>query len=623
MAFWTYFRHPIWRGVWLGLACAGLAALLGLTDFVRGIEDWMLDGCFFIRGSRDTKANVVLIGLDDESLRDIHGPLLFISPKLTKVVAYANKQGARAVGIDVLVPGDQFDLPEVQRDGRGDATTFGQLVLDSDNIVLPQWLFSHHAEKPLLQWLNKSILSEDPTDVAAVNLTPDGDQFIRRQALLYPRNDGPVPHFALALYAKAHKVDYEWDDKTSILRLDGRPLPLDKDQVLRINFAGPPGRFKVIPFKDVLAAERESRPMPELNGAIVIVGMTTKSQQDYHSTPYANQYASYFSTQAGLMSGPEVHANILATLEDQAYIHALPRWAGLAILFVSGIGLGMLFARLSLQWGLAAALAHHIAWKGVAVAAFVLFSWRVEMMEVLVLGFLAYTATFAWRWRSLRRMFGVVKSESVALALETDPRRLDARGEDREITVLFADVRAFTAFAETRTDPHDVLKLLNAYYSAIVPAIEAEGGTVNTYMGDGVMVMFGAPAHCADHALRAVRAAVTMVRRVRQKKQLWADLGFPGLRIGVGVHTGKVVVGAIGSPGRLDYTAIGDTVNAAARIESETKNVQAPILISSATYALVPPAERGRLGCTAIPTEAAVKGRKQKRLLHAVTPPDS
>jgi adenylate cyclase len=361
--------------------------------------------------------------------------------------------------------------------------------------------------------------------------------------------------------------------------------------------------------------------MPELNGAIVIVGMTTKSQQDFHPTPYANQYANYFSSRGGLIGGPEVHAHVIATLEDQAYIYSSPRWVSLVILSISGIALGMLFARLNLEWGLLAAVAHHFGWKLVALFAFVYLSWRVEMMDVLLLGFLTYAGTFALRWRSLRRMFGVVRSEAVALALETDPRRLDARGEDREITVLFADVRNFTNFCESRKDPHDVVKLLNEYYTAIVPAIEAEGGTVNTYMGDGIMVLFGAPAHCPDHARRAVRAAVAMVQRVLQRKKLWADLGFEGMRIGVGVHTGKVVVGAIGSPGRLDYTAIGDTVNAAARIESETKKSAVPILISSATYEQLLPAERARLGCAA-PTEAFVKGLKQKLLLHAVAVAD-
>src|SRR5262249_48080910 len=148
--------------------------------------------------------------------------------------------------------------------------------------------------------------------------------------------------------------------------------------------------------------------------------------------------------------------------------------------------------------------------------------------------------------------------------------------------------------------------LLNAYYGVIVPIIEEHGGTLNQYMGDGIMVIYGAPARCAYHALRAVRTAAAMVRRVHELSGRWAGLcdpafrwpdpKHPEFRIGVGIHTGKVVVGSVGSPKRLDYTAIGDTVNGAARIEAENKRLGSEILISAQTRAALPEMERERLG---------------------------
>ena len=121
-----------------------------------------------------------------------------------------------------------------------------------------------------------------------------------------------------------------------------------------------------------------------------------------------------------------------------------------------------------------------------------------------------------------------------------------------------------------------------------MPAIEAEGGTVNQYIGDAVMVIFGAPQPQPDHALRAVRAAVEVVRRVHGLRDRWKELGAEEFRIGIGIHTGKAVVGTVGSPRRLDYTAIGDTVNTAARIESANKELQSEVLISQATFAALP-----------------------------------
>src|SRR4051794_4769369 len=217
-------------------------------------------------------------------------------------------------------------------------------------------------------------------------------------------------------------------------------------------------------------------------------------------------------------------------------------------------------------------------------------------------------------------MMGVVKSEAVALALENDPHKLDPGGEEREVTVLFADVRDFTTFSEGHS-PHEVVALLNAYFDAVVPLIEAEGGTIDKYMGDGIMVLFGAPASQGDHALRAVQAAVGMVGKVHELKGDWAKLGNPQMRIGVGVHTGRVVVGAIGSRRRLDYTAIGDTVNAASRIESENKQQGTEVLISAATHAELPPGEATRAGCAAEPRRVHVKGKTEELLLYPVNVP--
>jgi adenylate cyclase len=290
------------------------------------------------------------------------------------------------------------------------------------------------------------------------------------------------------------------------------------------------------------------------------------------------------------------------------------------LLLSFGAVLGWAFARLTLTQGLLLAVAHHFAWKGLALAAFSLFAWRLHLTAMLLLGAVTYAAAFALRWRTLRRMFGLVKSEAIALALETDPHRLDAAGEEREVTVLFADIRSFTDFSERHT-PREVVALLNAYFDAVVPLIEAEGGVIDKYMGDGIMALFGAPATLPDHALRAVRAAVVMVRRVHELKETWTRLGNPTLRIGVGVHTGKVVVGAIGSHGRLDYTAIGDTVNAASRIESENKPQGTEILISAETRRLLVVGEVERLGFAAEPRRVHVKGKAEELLLYPMTVP--
>jgi adenylate cyclase len=623
MSLTGFLHRPALRGVSLGVACALAAWLFSATDLCRGLEDWMLDGCFSARGTRRSRARVVLIGIDEASLRDLHKSAAYISPELAEVVRYTHAQGALAIGVDLMVPAEMSDVDDINTPGApGDAWPMLAAVQKGGNVVLPEYRVDDGWQRPLRQWQGKAL---DPdqrtlTDLAFVNLTEDGDQFVRRQELLVRADGEASAQFALALYARSRRAEITWDGHGRPL-VGGRPLPVEEDGTLRINYLGPPGTVPVVSFKEVLADARQGRQRPELDGAVAIIGVTARSQQDYHPTPYANHYARWLVRQEpGLMSGPEIHANILATLEDEAFIHT-PWWLmPLPTMLLIGALLGWAYARLNLRHGLLLAVGHHIAWKGLALAAFALFAWRVHLTGMLVLGALAYAATFAVRWGTLRRMFGLTKSEAVALALEQDPDRLESAGEEREVTVLFADIRSFTDFSEGHT-PREVVALLNAYFDAVVPLIEKEGGVIDKYMGDGIMALFGAPASLPDHAARAARAAVAMVRRVHELKGDWAKLGNPTMRIGVGVHTGKVVVGAIGSRGRLDWTAIGDTVNAAARIESENKPQGTEVLLSAATIAAFPEGETERLEVEKKPRRVHVKGKNEELLLFAVAVP--
>ena len=237
---------------------------------------------------------------------------------------------------------------------------------------------------------------------------------------------------------------------------------------------------------------------------------------------------------------------------------------------------------------------------------------------MLLLGVLIYGVTFLLRWRILRNMLGVVKSEAVARLLENDPGQLDRRGEERLVTVLFAHIRDFGEFAANHS-AHEVVELLNAYFTALVPIIERHGGNLQQYMGDRILVLFGAPGALPDHALQAVRAAAALSRQVRACKGMWADLGFPGLQIRVGIHTGRVVAGAVGSPHRLDYTIVGDAVNTAAVIEMQNQDFGTEILISADTFRDLPAKERSLLGCDEQAQPANVKPGSPALMVHAVS----
>jgi adenylate cyclase len=180
----------------------------------------------------------------------------------------------------------------------------------------------------------------------------------------------------------------------------------------------------------------------------------------------------------------------------------------------------------------------------------------------------------------IKEIFGRFVSRDVAAAVLSGPLPLE--GERREVTILFQDVRGFTAIAE-RLDPRRLVRLINLLFTEVVAAVESQGGVIRVFTGDGVMALFGAPIGHADDPARAVRAALDVVARLPALNERLADEGLPEIRIGIGIHHGDVVVGRIGPDQRTEYGVVGDAPNLASRIEGLTKEMQAMVLVSGAT----------------------------------------
>jgi len=163
-----------------------------------------------------------------------------------------------------------------------------------------------------------------------------------------------------------------------------------------------------------------------------------------------------------------------------------------------------------------------------------------------------------------------------------DTDGIELRGEKREITVLFCDIRGFTTLSESKA-PEEVVEILDEFLGAMVEEVFAQGGTLDKFLGDGMMVFYGAPGIQNDHADRAVRTGVAMTRRLTDLNNGWAQKDWPELRIGVGINTGDAIVGSIGSKDRMEYTAIGDVVNTASRVQSVNKDLGTTILVTGST----------------------------------------
>jgi CHASE2 domain-containing sensor protein len=462
------------RGVLQGLGWALVVWLLTRTSILRILEDGTLDARFAYRGKRPspTRAHVVLIGVDEASYRELGKPAAHFSPELAKVVLYVRELGASAVGVDLLLKRSENDG---EPGGAGDPSTLGRAVDQAENVVLPQYWVDGAWQRPPPQWLIKWRLKPEPTDLGFVNFTDDRAS-VRRQQLLIRDGDEMVPQFALALYARAWGKTFDWDDDRARLQVGGDPIPLDSEQMLRINFVGPVGTFKTLSFRDVLGVAEGRRPpgdeLTRVKGAVVLIGDTTPDHQDYHKTPFAG---SPLAQDTGLMSGMEIHAHILATLADRAFL-TTPGWLSpLPVLVTLGGLLGLIFAFLSPKWGIAIVLGFPVVWAALCLLTFVNCNWQVELTPVPLLAICTYATTLA-----IPSATGVLHTNGERMQkikilflsanpVSTTPLRLDE--EVREITKMIraSEYRdSLELITQWAVRPDDLLQFLNQHKPHIV-----------------------------------------------------------------------------------------------------------------------------------------------------------
>jgi adenylate cyclase len=336
-----------------------------------------------------------------------------------------------------------------------------------------------------------------------------------------------------------------------------------------IDFRGPPGTIRSSPF---FAVRDGQVPAAAFRGRIVDVGPTDPVLQDVHPTAIGG----------GLMAGPEIQANAIDTFLRGAPVRGVPGLAG----FLLTVALGLSPALLRRLWWLAPAIG--LAYLGVAYGAFAgadRILPVVAPVAALALSFVGVMAVVLVEGVIERRLLHerferFVDGRVVKDVLARTDEDLRLGGTRLDATVLFADLRGFTSFAEDRA-AEQVIEVLNAYHDAVSDAILRHGGALVSIMGDGVMAVFGAPIPADDHADRAVRAARDMVTGLAGFNAWLAERGLgDGFRLGIGVHAGPVMSGNVGGRNRLEYTVIGDTTNVASRLEALTKDHEADVLIS-------------------------------------------
>jgi adenylate cyclase len=457
-------------------------------------------------------------------------------------------------------------------------------------VNLTQWLADRYrsAQAPLPRFVTPE------TRLGHFNVRLDADGVLRRTPLFIQLDAPPglLPSLELqtAAVALGAVVEPAWE-----------PLPLERvvgarlrrgqamlrevpnelhEPFARIPWPGPQSSVPTVSMADVLAGAPEAA---ELAGKVVLVGVTLVGSFDQVVTPFKE-----------VEPGVYAHAAMLSAILSNRYLQR-GLWLvylEVAFLLAGALLLARMLPRVAAGWRVALPLGLVAGW---CLLGQLLLRHGIQLALVLPgLGLLLVASTLTLvGWLStdreklkLRRTFRYYLSEPVMTEMLEHPDHLKLGGEKRELTVLFSDIRGFTSIAE-RTAPEALVRFVNGYLTPMTNIVFEEGGTLDKYIGDALMAFWGAPVAQGDHALRACRAALRFLDELERLRPVWRAEGVGEVAIGVGINTGPMVVGNMGSAVRFDYTVMGDAVNLASRLEGANKLFGTQVLLAEETYVQV------------------------------------
>lgn len=584
----------------------------GLTT---GLDNQALDLLFQMRDARHPELRtrgqrepITIIEIDDATIK-ASGVRIQKWPRdlYAKLIDTASQGGAAVVGLDMFLS----EAGGASADDKVADEKLARSIADAGNVVLAMKTAAGGYEE--LQPL--PMFADGAYAVGYVDLPLDSDGFVRNSQLVIAGQTEPKISFATRLaegYLAATAPEgsapqFLQAAPDGNFRFGERQIPRRTDGNLQVDFRGRSPAFHRVSAADVLF-NQTSLPADVFRDRIVLIGASNIDAPDLFSTPYYEYSALARALDRSLpnapkrMPGVEIHANAAATLLNGKMLKR-PRYV-LQTLFVLlaliAVAASVFFLR---------PLIAFIAVIVIAGLTLLISSWVFNAHGVILplantwLGMIALTPIgLGVRYARERLLRGESEAEraqvmdifsrfvSADVAVNIWERRGQSSlvGENHIVTVIFTDIRNFTTLSEAE-DSDKVVEWLNDYFARMNEIVERHGGHINKYIGDGLMIVFGAPVDRGDRAeaKAAVECGLAMLDEVERMNEDWKGTGRPVVKIGCGIHTGAATCGVIGAERRLEYTIIGDTVNLSARLESTTKEFNVPILISEPTAQLV------------------------------------
>ena len=583
----------------LGLQLA--ASFSNAGSPIERLELAARDTMMRVRGVRQPPGDVVIVAIDDASFNWTGYQWPWPRTYLAQIVDAVNKGGARVVGLDVLLfepsqePGGDAALAKSLGESPAAVTN---LQIFRDELGTTSFRQPLTVYRDVLDGVGITSVIQDK-DAIARGLQPY-DQYDQKTyynwafevARLYLRTEPPT-----------HPTAYS-------LNFNGKSVPLP-GALLLARYAGPAGTYHTYSSYQVVLGDTLEQDPDAFKDKIVLIGATTITLHDVYPTPFSAKIPT---------PGVEIVANAVDTILSGSYLSIAPPWV--ALLLIIGMALlAWVFTRNQRPTQTVFVLA--IGMLAYAVITYLSFALAGVYLPVVgpeamlflgvVLPTLEQAVSQELEKRRVHTLFTrFISPEMVNQMVATQD--LNSLNKRANVSILFSDIRGFTTMSE-KLSPEDVVGMLNPYLDRMTDIIHQHGGTVDKYEGDAIIAFFGEPVAYADHAARALQTAIDMRKALLELGHGWEqeDRPFKQFEIGIGINSGEVFVGLLGSAQRINYTIIGDNVNLASRLQDLTKTYGWPVLISESTYQQVQEAFEAELVDTVI-----VKGKTESVKIYRV-----
>ena len=481
-------------------------------------------------GNKNTLDNIAIIEIDDSSINKI-GRWPWDRSVFTSLIQ--KTQDAKVIGIDV-----SFFEPS------NNDSSLKQIVESSDNIVLAAEVSNSQLFKPIFN-----------TDYGYVNILVDSDGIVRSFS---PNLNEEVEPFAFQIYKKAFN-----------------PSAKIENNIYQINYASSPSSYKSYPAYDVLQGDID------FSNKIVLIGATAPNLQDTYFVPTSDGVA---------MPGVEIHANIIQNFVFDDFLKKESKILVLIITLLTAFFGFFILSKLKTHHLILSIISLIAIYGLIAIYLFSNFNYLIDLFY-FPLSLLVFTGTgIGVRYVQEKKhsayitdAFSRYLSKDLVSEIVDKRHELKLGGAKREITVFFSDIRSFTSISE-KLSPEKLVHLINLYLNRMTSIILKHKGTVDKFIGDAIMALWNAPLKEEDHPKLACESAIEQIKDLKELQKELKQQKLPPINIGCGLHTGEAIIGNMGSEDRFDYTAMGDTVNLASRLEGLTKQYGADIIVSEATY---------------------------------------